>query len=630
MAKSEESVFSGFLKVYHGEKLARTYPLTKALTLGSHRDNDICIEVPDVMPFEARVEPTEEGARFIRLNSEEPVSPENTSAIIETFPLEYGMDLGPFGGVKVIYFTSQEKGYRVVDLGKYELTASFLQELLDEDTLAFLLPTSHEIIENAVEFGERFIEKLNLSKSDLAGLVMAFREALSNAARHGNKDDYSKQIRIFFSRSSDKFEFRVSDEGEGFDLKETLKKTDEEGAVSAARERYKSGGIGGLGLRVLQKCVDEVSQNEEGNEISLVKHISPSPDEPAEPAAEKGGETPKRGEEADEEEAPQRPSAEEAKKIITSVWKKVTEEVEQDLQSQGQGESQAQEQRALADTQDRLQDQSFSEVNREEGLADRTPVTTEREDSLLTPGTSESTTPSNAASIQPSPPLQAGPAGSVATPPAPPEPSSISRKVAVRYYHRMNPLRNFPLLVVLSKETLAAIKHSKVTQVEGKEKVVVKREAPVVEVVPIFPGCLVMPPRIKVDVTPEEAKAKFWLTPNTEGELEEARVEIWYQDKLATTIETPAKATKHTWAILSMVFALLVPVISALLEILQVDVRKNIPLVLLWMKRGVEALGGATTAGLLLALLGVVGAVVFYLLNRPEEAEPIESIFSGR
>src|SRR5262245_32904195 len=57
---------------------------------------------------------------------------------------------------------------------------------------------------------------LGWSQSDLFGVHMALEESISNAVRHGNKQDPDKRVRVECQISPHFFWARVEDEGPGF------------------------------------------------------------------------------------------------------------------------------------------------------------------------------------------------------------------------------------------------------------------------------------------------------------------------------------------------------------------------------------------------------------------------------
>jgi anti-sigma regulatory factor (Ser/Thr protein kinase) len=50
-----------------------------------------------------------------------------------------------------------------------------------------------------------------------------------------------------------------------------MKRSESGDAVSAARERYEQGRLGGLGIMLMLRCTDQLEYNEKGNQITLTK-----------------------------------------------------------------------------------------------------------------------------------------------------------------------------------------------------------------------------------------------------------------------------------------------------------------------------------------------------------------------
>lgn len=90
---------------------------------------------------------------------------------------------------------------------------------------------------------------------------VALDEALSNAIRHGNKNDPSKKVHIRVELSHDEARFTIRDEGPGFNPTAIPDPLD-------PANLFKNSGRGVL---LIQHIMDEVSYNESGNEITMVK-----------------------------------------------------------------------------------------------------------------------------------------------------------------------------------------------------------------------------------------------------------------------------------------------------------------------------------------------------------------------
>jgi serine/threonine-protein kinase RsbW len=70
------------------------------------------------------------------------------------------------------------------------------------------LPCIENIVQQLVQLG--------WTDHDLFSIELALEESLSNAVRHGNQLDESKQVIIGCKISPERFWLRVEDEGEGF------------------------------------------------------------------------------------------------------------------------------------------------------------------------------------------------------------------------------------------------------------------------------------------------------------------------------------------------------------------------------------------------------------------------------
>jgi serine/threonine-protein kinase RsbW len=61
------------------------------------------------------------------------------------------------------------------------------------------------------------LEGYGWTKDKLFGVQMALEEALSNAVRHGNKHDPTKQVHVDCQLAPQRFYIKICDEGEGYD-----------------------------------------------------------------------------------------------------------------------------------------------------------------------------------------------------------------------------------------------------------------------------------------------------------------------------------------------------------------------------------------------------------------------------
>ncbi len=150
-----------------------------------------------------------------------------------------------------------------------------IKQIAGRSELGLMLASDPSLVDLAYNVGRKYLEGVGLQEDDNVNVLTALYEAMDNAKRHGNEGNPAKQIRLYFIDSPEKLSVSVVDEGKGFDYASILQKTEEQDALSAARERYMAGGLGGLGIRLMLKCVDKVAYEEEGAKIVLTKFKQP-------------------------------------------------------------------------------------------------------------------------------------------------------------------------------------------------------------------------------------------------------------------------------------------------------------------------------------------------------------------
>lgn len=175
-------------------------------------------------------------------------------------------------GDTVIVFTFEELA---VDAER-ELDLSAGVPPLDDELrgardLLVHLPSTRAGAEQFGEWATELLAQSCLDDEEQHYFHMALHEALGNAWRHGNRADPSKRVHVRFIRDDNRVVSRVADEGQGFDFRGALESGRQGDAIRAARDRYESGGMGGLGIMLIVKCVDLVEFNERGNEITITK-----------------------------------------------------------------------------------------------------------------------------------------------------------------------------------------------------------------------------------------------------------------------------------------------------------------------------------------------------------------------
>lgn len=123
-----------------------------------------------------------------------------------------------------------------------------------ESRLGAHLPLLEEILAE--------LEKRGWDGRDFFGVQMTLEETFTNAIRHGNCGDASKQVRVLCKVSSERFWMSVEDEGTGFKLDNVADCTADENLEAT----------GGRGMLLIQAYMEDVSFNERGNQITVATH----------------------------------------------------------------------------------------------------------------------------------------------------------------------------------------------------------------------------------------------------------------------------------------------------------------------------------------------------------------------
>ncbi len=127
----------------------------------------------------------------------------------------------------------------------------------------------HEKIPSSQEAGHKIIEKLiaalgasDWDGSDLFHVQMAAEEAMVNAVTHGNNESEVLTVEVEFKVSRQQVYLRFRDQGKGFCPEELPDPTDDEHLEKTH----------GRGVFLIKKMMSEVSYNDCGNEVTMLKH----------------------------------------------------------------------------------------------------------------------------------------------------------------------------------------------------------------------------------------------------------------------------------------------------------------------------------------------------------------------
>jgi serine/threonine-protein kinase RsbW len=92
-------------------------------------------------------------------------------------------------------------------------------------------------------------------------IKLALEEGLNNAIKHGNGYDPSRTVEVHFDIDAERAVIRIIDEGCGFAPETIPDPTTDENLEKPC----------GRGIMLMRAYMDEVSYNEKGNEVCMVK-----------------------------------------------------------------------------------------------------------------------------------------------------------------------------------------------------------------------------------------------------------------------------------------------------------------------------------------------------------------------
>ena len=120
--------------------------------------------------------------------------------------------------------------------------------------------TAHNLIEEVMGL----VRADEWNDKDLFAIELVLEEALTNAVKHGNHSDPSKNVRFDCKLSREKFYVRVEDEGSGFDPQ----------AIADPREPANQMAASGRGILLVKHFATRVEWNERGNVMEFEKDRS--------------------------------------------------------------------------------------------------------------------------------------------------------------------------------------------------------------------------------------------------------------------------------------------------------------------------------------------------------------------
>ncbi|GHT00135.1 hypothetical protein FACS1894139_15620 [Planctomycetales bacterium] len=142
-------------------------------------------------------------------------------------------------------------------------------------TVSMTLPPPFVNQQVAADLIEELARQATLSEEGTLSVVMAFREALDNSARHGCRDIPNALLKVDYVLDSQKITITIKDPGPGFDSANLLNTRFSADAVTLSRQRTREGKRGGLGMTLMLKSLDKLEYSPSGNTVILTKFLKP-------------------------------------------------------------------------------------------------------------------------------------------------------------------------------------------------------------------------------------------------------------------------------------------------------------------------------------------------------------------
>ena len=135
---------------------------------------------------------------------------------------------------------------------------------MTEQTTRLVLPSHIEAVGAAAAAVTDFVQSCGIGEDTAFAIVMAVREAVTNAMVHGNQEDETKSVEVIFNCLGNSLEIEVSDQGEGFDPTSVPDPTDPANILKTS----------GRGIFLMRSFMDQVEwfgRSEGGTTVRMVK-----------------------------------------------------------------------------------------------------------------------------------------------------------------------------------------------------------------------------------------------------------------------------------------------------------------------------------------------------------------------
>ena len=135
---------------------------------------------------------------------------------------------------------------------------------MSKNIIEIKLPSELESIDKAVAKATEFATASGISEEELFGIDLAVRESVTNAIKHGNKFDESKDVVVTLEHIEETLTITIRDFGDGFAVDEVPDPTNPENLL-------KSTGRGILFMNNFMDEIEWVNHSDGGTIVKMTK-----------------------------------------------------------------------------------------------------------------------------------------------------------------------------------------------------------------------------------------------------------------------------------------------------------------------------------------------------------------------
>ncbi len=130
---------------------------------------------------------------------------------------------------------------------------------MNEQSKMLTLASNPKNVSRVEPFVENLISKFEIDPELYGNILISLTEAVTNAIKHGNAEDESKNVHIKFLKEANKLAIQVTDEGTGFDYQSLPDPTSPENLLK----------IGGRGVFLMKQLSDQVNFIDNGSTVEI-------------------------------------------------------------------------------------------------------------------------------------------------------------------------------------------------------------------------------------------------------------------------------------------------------------------------------------------------------------------------